>query len=147
MDNQAQAQPEPQVHIYGSGRVFIVVPVAQSDTGDWVEMNPVERVNIILGRSVVVPLAQALREAQAQSTAGLQSEADRWDGDGGRWWDHHLLHVRITWSQEHITFAPQPAASGKSEIKEPLELIPGDVPESKLATRLIEYLGERLEAT
>lgn len=142
-----QAQHEPRVHVYGSGRVFVVVPVAQSDTGEWIEMNPVDRVNIILGRSVVVPLAQALREAKAQSTAGLQDEASVWDGDGGRWWDHHLLCVRITWSREHIAFAPRPEAVGESEADELIEIIPGNVPESKLATRLVEYLGQRLEAS
>ena len=146
MDNQAQTRHEPAVHVYGSGRMFVVVPLAPSVDGSWVEMTPVEQVNIVLGRSVVAPLAQALREAKAQSTAGLQGEANRWDGDGGRWWDHRLLCVRITWSAEYITFAPQLQDTAGEKADDLAEIMPGNLPEAKLATRLVEYLGHRLEA-
>ena len=144
--NSTHGQQEPRVHVYGSGRVFVVVPLAQSEAGDWMEITPVERVNIVLGRSVVVPLAQALREGKARSSAGFEDEADAWDGDGGRWWDHNLLCVRITWSPEHVTFAPRAGAGGEPETGEMVEIMPGNLPEAKIATRLVEYLGQRLEA-
>ena len=144
--NSTHGQQEPRVHVYGSGRVFVVVPLAQSEAGDWMEITPVERVNIVLGRSVVVPLAQALREGKARSSAGLEDEADAWDGDGGRWWDHRLLCVRITWSAEHITFAPQIQDTVGEKADDLAEIMPGNLPEAKLATRLVEYLGHRLEA-
>jgi hypothetical protein len=147
MHNQNQQGFEPSVHVYGSGRVFVIVPLARTDEGTWIEMPPVERVNIIQGRSVVAPLAQALREGKAQSAAGLQNEGNLWDGDEGRWWDHRLLCVRITWSEAHITFAPQPLDAGESEMDTLMEIMPGNLPEIKLATRLVEYLGQQLEAS
>ena len=146
MAGQENQMDEPRVHVYGSGREFVVVPLAHSDEEDWIEVTPVHRVNIILGRSVVAPLARALREAKARSTAGLQEDAEPWDGDEGRWWDHHLLWVRITWSPAHITFAPQDISESGAEAEMP-EIMPGNLPETKLATRLVEYLGQRLEAT
>lgn len=147
MDIQKQQGYDPAVHVYGSGRVFVVVPLTQSDEGAWIEMTPVERVNIAQGRSVVAPLAQALRDGKARSSVGMQAEADVWDGDKGRWWDHRLLCVRITWSQEHIIFAPQPQDASESEVSDLTEIMPGNLPEVKIATRLVEYLGQQLNAS
>jgi hypothetical protein len=144
--NRTHGQQESRVHVYGSGRVFVVVPLAPSENGEWMEMQPVERVNIVLGRSVIAPLAQALREGKARSSAGLEDEADVWDGDGGRWWDHNLLCVRISWSPAHVTFAPRAGARGEPETGELMEIMPGNLSETKIATRLVEYLGQRLEA-
>jgi hypothetical protein len=150
MASQKRQGYDPSVHVYGSGRVFVVVPRVQSDEGEWVEVTPVEKVNITLGRSVVAPLTQALREGKARSSVGLvglQNQEDIWDGDGGRWWNHRLLCVRITWSQAHIRFAPQPKDPEGLDRETLTEIMPGNLPEVKIATRLVEYLGQQLEVS
>jgi hypothetical protein len=139
---------EPEVHVYASGREFVVVPVMVAATGETLEVTPVEHVNLVIGRATMVELTRALRELWERSSiaagaAGLDG-VTVWGGDNGRWWAHNLLFVVLRWGKDGLTFARQERASSGGWETAASELLPHDTPFAELAEKLIYALGEQL---
>ncbi|MCJ7548528.1 MAG: hypothetical protein MUQ30_02475, partial [Anaerolineae bacterium] len=93
---------------------------------------------LTLGRPTVFRLARAIRSAREFSENEESIHAVRWDGDGGRWWQHHLMWVAIKWEAAHVRMC-QPDLGEETSVT-----LPVDTPESELAERLIQWLGQRL---
>ena len=128
------------IHIYANGRRFVIVPVMRDSTGEAVEIEPAAEVPLTLGRPTVVRLAWAVRDTRAVSRQARTSAA-RWDGEAGRWWDHHLLSVSVAWEEDQVVIRALQAPAG-----DPIFLSP-DVSDDELSETLITLLGEKLHAT
>ncbi|MGC9520624.1 MAG: hypothetical protein ACP5HG_01920 [Anaerolineae bacterium] len=141
----------PEVHVYGSGREFVVAPAVPLEDSARTEVLPVQRVSIVMGRPVSVELGRALQESRAVAEAHYEASGSGevptiqpWDGDTGRWWAHNLLFVVLRWEEEAIIFAPQARSTeGMWETAEARRL-PADTSDLALAEALIAYLGEQL---
>ncbi len=140
-----------EVHVYGSGREFVVVPVVTPNEGTRTEVRPVQRVSITLGRPTTVELARALRESRAwietYQETGRSGQAPRiepWDGDAGRWWAHNLLFVVLRWEEDAVVFAPQTRSAEGMWETAAAQRLPSDTSAMALAETLIAYLGEQL---
>jgi hypothetical protein len=132
------------VHVYADGRGFVVVPVTQDPDGTPVEVTPVERVSLTLGRATSVELTRALRRAARRSAAEGDDDLAAWDGDDGRWWSHNLLFVKLAWTPEGVTLTPQRPTSPGAWEDAGAESLPPTTPSLEIAQHLIEYLGQRL---
>jgi len=55
---------ERRIHIYGSGRGFIITPVCRQPNNEWVELQPLPRISLTRGRSLSTQLARALERAR-----------------------------------------------------------------------------------
>ncbi|MCD6287424.1 MAG: hypothetical protein J7M39_16075 [Anaerolineae bacterium] len=128
----------PEVHIYANGRTFVVVPVTEAPDGKAIEVTPVHQIPLTLGRPTVFRLARAIRNAREFCENEGSIHAVLWDGDGGRWRQHHLMWVAIKWDADHVRMLQPHLGKERSVI------LPMDTPESKLAERLIQWLGQRL---
>ena len=128
----------PEVHIYANGRTFVVVPVTETPDGKVVEVIPVHEIPLTLGRPTVLRLTRAIRSARKFSESEESITAARWEGDGGRWWQHHLMWVAIKWEAAHVRMV-EPELDDETSVT-----LPVDTPESELAERLIQWLGLRL---
>ena len=128
----------PEVHIYANGRTFVVVPVTETPDGKVVEVIPVHEIPLTLGRPTVLRLTRAIRSARKFSESEESITAARWEGDGGRWWQHHLMWVAIKWEATHVRMV-EPELDDETSVT-----LPVDTPESELAERLIQWLGLRL---
>jgi len=139
----------PSIRVYASGRQFVVVPLITGKDGALIEATPVQPVYLTMGRPVAYTLTRAVRDARAHSKTTTDVKA--WDGEGGKWWAHHLLRVTITWAGDGIEIASGPRA--KANAGAPVEgeaeerfTLPAETPASELAEWLIRHLGERLHA-
>jgi len=128
----------PEVHIYANGRTFVVVPVAETPDGNVVEITPVHEIPLTLGRPTVFRLIRAIRHARELSENEESVHAVRWDGDGDRWRQHHLMWVAIKWEAAHVRML-EPDLDDETSVT-----LPVDTPESELAERLIQWLGQSL---
>ena len=128
----------PEVHIYANGRTFLVVPVTEAPDGKVVEVTPVHTIPLTLGRPTVFRLTRAIRSARKCSENEESINAVRWDGDGGRWWQHHLMLVAIKWEEARVRML-EPDLDDERSVT-----LPVDTPESELSERLIQRLGQRL---
>ncbi|MGC9468814.1 MAG: hypothetical protein ACP5HS_09490 [Anaerolineae bacterium] len=135
-----------EVHVYGNGRGFVIVPVLEETGQEPREILPVERVSLTLGRPTVVELSRALRSAHERSTSGETDDVTPWDGDQGRWWQHNLLFVVIKWEEAHVAFLSQRKSPEGEWESFDARRFPADVQTLELAEALIAYLGERLHA-
>jgi len=54
---------ERKIHIYGSGRGFIITPACRQPNDEWVELQPLPRISLTRGRSLSTQLARALEQA------------------------------------------------------------------------------------
>jgi hypothetical protein len=138
-----------EVHVYATGRGFVVVPVVRRADDENAEWTPVRRVSLALGRPTVVTLSRALQKAREQSAAGPEAGTEAWDGDGGRWWVRHLLLVEITWQAEQIKLTHETRAHGGLLAREPVQTLslPGDTPAYDLARWIVQYLAETLHTS
>ena len=134
----AMNKTTPEVHIYANGRTFVVVPVTETPDGKAVEVTPVHEIPLTLGRPTVFRLTRAIRSAREFSESEESITAARWDGDGGRWRQHHLMWVAIKWEATHVRMLQANLGEETSVT------LPVDTPESELAERLIQWLGKRL---
>lgn len=130
----------PEVHIYANGRTFVVVPVTEAPDGRAVEVTPVHAIPLTLGRPTVFRLTRAILSAREFSEKEESIHAVPWDGDGGRWWQHHLTLVAIKWGAAHVRML-KPDLENETSVS-----LPVDTPESELAERLVQWLGQRLHA-
>jgi hypothetical protein len=137
-------ETESRVHVYASAREFVVVPVMVVAT-EAIELAPVERVKLVIGRATTVALTRALRDTRQRSAIGLDGEVPRWDGDNGRWRTHNLLFVTLRWDETGLTFARQERSSTGEWETIAAKRLPGDTPLEDLAAKLIEALGEQLD--
>lgn len=140
-------QEQGRVHVYANGRRFVVVPVVDGDGGAPIELEGGHTVPLTLGRPTVVRLSRALgaaradsEQAAAQAAAQIGLPRPQWDGEDGRWWDHHLLGLAVCWAADQITITEL-----QDEPPEPV-LFPKETPDSVLAEQLIARLGEKLHA-
>lgn len=131
-------KPTPEVHIYASGLTFVVVPVLNALNGSAVEVTPVYKIPLTLGRPTVFRLARAIRNAREFSENEESTTAARWDGDVGRWWQHHLMLIAIKWEAARVRMM-EPDLGEETSVG-----LPADTAESELAERLIQRLGQRL---
>lgn len=129
-----------EVHVYGDGRGFVVVPVILHASGEAVEITPVQRVMLTLGRPTAYELSRALAQALSRS-AEAPEDAARWDGDRGRWWEHHLLLVVLRWETDRVLFTPQQRRVDGTWQPANCRAFPPDVTTGALAEELIRYLG------
>lgn len=88
---------ERSVHVYASGRGFVVVPVCPQPDGKGMEVEPIDEVSLIRGLPTSVLLARAIEEA-----AGHPCEAPRPWKDPQEQRQHHLFAVRLTWHEETL---------------------------------------------
>jgi hypothetical protein len=132
-------QNDATIHIYANGRRFVIVPVVSNPDTESLEVEPAYAIPLTLGRPTVVRLARALRVARQVGQRG-EVPADRWDGEGGRWWSHHLLGLTLTWTENQI------ALEGLRERDSEPDIFPADTPDTTLAEKLIERLGQKLNA-
>jgi len=116
----------------------VVVPVTETPDGKVVEVIPVHEIPLTLGRPTVLRLTRAIRSARKFSESEESITAARWEGDGGRWWQHHLMWVTIKWEAAHVRMV-EPELDDETSVT-----LPVDTPESELAERLIQWLGLRL---
>jgi len=137
-NDRAMNKTTPEIHIYANGRTFVVVPVTEAPDGNVVEVTPMHEIPLTLGRPTVFRVARAIRNAREFSESEESITAARWDGDGGRWWQHHLISVAIKWEAPHVRIL-QPSLGEETSVT-----LPVDTPESELAERLIQWLGQRL---
>jgi hypothetical protein len=128
----------PEVHIYANGRTFVVVPVTEAPDGNVVEVTPVHEIPLTLGRPTVFRLTRAIRSAREFSEGEESITAARWDGSGGKWRQRHLMWVTIKWEAAHVRVL-QPNLGEETFVT-----LPMNTPESELAERLIQWLGQRL---
>ena len=131
----------PEVHIYANGRTFVVVPVTEAPDGNVVEVTPVHEIPLTLGRPTVFRLTRAIRSARKLSESEESITAARWDVDEGRWRQHHLMWVAIKWEAAHVRMM-EPDLDDETSVT-----LPVDTPESELAERLIQWLGQRLHSS
>lgn len=144
---------EAKIRVYANGRRFVVVPVIStplpsSDSNpEAVEITPAHSIPLTLGRPTVVRLARALRAAK-QASQAAEDDAPRWDGEGGRWWAHHLLGLALTWRETEIALAEIRGRDSARDLAHDLAplTLPAETPESALAEKLIELLGQKLHA-
>lgn len=122
------------VHVYGNVREFVVVPVVAGADGAPLEITPAHHVSLDRGLPTTVELALALERARDRALS-VGKDGTPWDG--GKWWDHHLLLVAVTWAGEQVRLVPE--AAGDSPIT-----APSDVALSDLARWLIQHLGDCL---
>ena len=134
----AMNKTTPEVHIYANGRTFVVVPVKEAPDGNVVEVTPVHEIPLTLGRPTVLRLTRAIRNARESCENGGSSHTVRWEGDGGRWRQHHLMLVAIKWEAAHVRML-EPDLGEETSVT-----LPVDTTESELAERLIQWLGQRL---
>lgn len=137
------APTEAEVHVYASAREFVVVPVTMTDTGAVLEVMPVERVKLVVGRATMVALSVALRQMHLRSTGELS--ATRWDADNGRWWEHSLLFVVLQWQPDELVFARQELDSCGEWQTMSIERLSTSTSFSTLAEKLVHALGEQLD--
>lgn len=52
-----------KIHIYASGRGFIIVPVCRQPDGKWIELQPLPRISLTRGRSLPTQIARAFERA------------------------------------------------------------------------------------
>ena len=95
-----------RVHIYAAATRFVVVPVRHID-GECVEVVPVQRVGLMMGRDTVGELAKAIDKSAVYPPVELGVRPALWDGDNGRWWNHNLLYVQLLWCGDRVQFATQ----------------------------------------
>ena len=139
----SEERPSREVHVYGDGRGFVVVPVIARVPGEVVEITPVQRVWLTLGRSTSYELSRALARALSRGVEAPENAA-RWDGDRGRWWEHHLLSVVIRWEQDGVLLMfRQRRADGTWESVD-RRSFPPDTTTGALAEEIIHYLGRCL---
>jgi hypothetical protein len=122
------------VHVYSNVREFVVVPVVAGAEGAPVEITPAHHVSLARGLPTTVALALALERARDEARSAADGGTP-WDGS--RWWDHHLLHVAVTWEEEQVRLVPEAA-------DDPPVAAPPDVALSELARWLVQHLGDRL---
>jgi len=128
----------PEAHIYANGLTFVVVPVTKAPDGKAVEVTPVHKIPLTLGRPTVFRLARAIRNAREFSESEESTNAAPWDGDGGRWWQHHLMLITIKWEAARAWLMEADLGEETSVT------LPVDTPESELAERLIQWLGQKV---
>jgi len=116
----------------------VVVPVTEASDGNVIEVTPVHEIPLTLGRPTVFRLTRAIRNARESSENEESITAARWDGNGGRWMQHHLMWIAIRWEASHVQML-QPDLDEETSV-----ILPVDTPESELAERLIHWLGQRL---
>ncbi len=138
----------PSIRVYASGRQFVVVPLITGKDGALIGHAGTTRLPDD-GTACRLHADQAVRDARAHSETTTDVKA--WDGEGGKWWAHHLLRVTITWAVDGIEIASGPRA--KANAGAPVEgeaeerfTLPAETPASELADWLIHHLGERLHA-
>jgi len=137
-NDRAMNKTTPEIHIYANGRTFVVVPVTEAPDGKAVEVTPVHEIPLTLGRPTVLRLTRAIRNARKFCENEESIHTVRWDGDGGRWRQHHLMLVAIKWEAAHVRML-EPDLGEETSVT-----LPVDTPESELAERLIQWLGQRL---
>lgn len=116
----------------------MVVPVVRNPDGTSVEVAPVHKIPLTLGQPTVFRLTRAIRQAREFSEGEKSADTVPWDGDRGRWWQHHLMLVVIRWEEGQVQFfEPEP---GEVET----EHLPEDISDSDLAERLVQRLGHKL---
>jgi len=131
------AKTTADIHVYASGRTFIIVPVVSAPNDTPAEMAPVHSVPLTLGRPTSVRLSRAITSARETAGSITGGTGAPWDGDGGRWWQHHLLAAAVAW---------QDACVRAWDLDEGNELGRwDDVTSSELAEWLIGLLGTRLD--
>lgn len=139
---------EAEVHVYASGREFVVVPVLSLTPEEVVEAAPAEHVNLVIGRATVVELSRALRAAQQQCLSASSVTACEghipWDGDTGRWWAHNLLFVVLRWCDGKLEFIRQARTDGSDWEAVETTILPAETSFTDLAEELIRALGDRL---
>lgn len=136
---------ERRVHVYASGHGFVVVPVCQRAEKEWVECEPVQHISL----EKALPIAAMLDSAIARSAQHSCDELRPWDGDGGRWWKHHLYAARLAWQAEklELTILPDgwPGSPEPLELPHPVGEWPANVASTHVVYQLIALLGQALE--
>ena len=125
------------VRVYANARKFVVVPLIGE-----AEVTPAHQVNLTMGRPVAYSLTRALESARGRSTSADDIVA--WDGENGMWWQHHLLRVTITWSEDHIRVVPDEGRPARHP-QSPITTFPADTPTAQIAEWLISRLGTCLD--
>ena len=118
------------------------MPVHQDDNGQWREYQPVQRISLTLGYPTTYYLSRAIEKACAHSTEG---SGEKWDGDAGRWWTHHLLALAIVESADELALANLGEDTAATE-RAALAHWPADAPVSEVAECIVEQLRKALSA-
>ena len=129
-----------EIHIYASGRTFVVVPITRAQDGAAIETTPARTVPLTLGQPTSYRISRVIREARADCGCEGMDQPLSWDGDGGRWWQHHLMAVAVRWSGTQVRILDLDQTEGR-----PLEL-PAQVSNGELADHLIQVFGQKLSA-
>ena len=124
---------ERSVHIYASGRAFVVVPVCHQTDSEWVECQPVREIVVDKG----LPFSLILEHAIDRAAQHACTELEPWDGAQGRWWEHHLFMVRLIWQAETLQLFILPETTPSIEWPATVSMI-------RVARHLIELLGQAL---
>ncbi|MBN1872589.1 MAG: hypothetical protein JXA33_00025 [Anaerolineae bacterium] len=124
---------EHRVHVYASGRAFVVVPVCHQVDGGWVECQPVREIVLEKG----LPFSIVLGHAIDRAVTYLCADPQPWDGVQGRWWEHHLFVARLAWKAETLRLFILPEA-------EPAAEWPANTSNVHIARHLIAQLGQAL---
>ena len=142
-------QQRPAIRVYAGGRQFVVVPLVTGLDSQPVEVAPAHPVYLTLGRPIAYVLAQAISAAKGQSRMAVHTDAVAWDGEGGRWWTHHLFRATIVWQPDQVVISSGPRAKTDAGVPTGDEtlrgiVLPADTPASGIAEWLIRTLGEQL---
>ncbi|MBN1922967.1 MAG: hypothetical protein JW892_17095 [Anaerolineae bacterium] len=119
-----------KIHIYASGRGFVIVPVCRQPDGKWIELQPLPRISLTRGRSLPTQIARAFERAISEPctppTPGTPNPPQS-----------YLFAACLSWHEDTLQLHLLPDLEFQAEW-------PADVSYEKIADHLIAQLGQRL---
>ncbi len=135
MDERSETQDPPaswRVHIYASGRGFVVVPVCHHSDESGTLCQPIQNVTLTRGYNLSHSLKQAIERAARTSAASQPEQKAQ-----GRWQQHHLFAVCVQRGPEELRLLRLPDM-------EPLAAWPATTSIDALVKQLIEWMAAAL---
>ena len=120
-----------RIHIYGSGRGFIITPVCRQPNDEWVELQPLPRISLTRGRSLSTQMARALEQAHITPCTAPKPETQRPS-------QRYLYMVCLSWHEETLQLHLLPSWELQAEW-------PTGIPYEQIADHLIAQLGKVLD--
>lgn len=121
-----------RVHIYASGRGFVVAPVCHHSDEGRTLCQPVQNVTLVRGYNLSSSLKQAIERAARTSATSQSREKAQ-----GRWQQHHLFAIRVQRGSEELRLLRLPDM-------EPLAAWPAITPIDAVVKQLIERVAAAL---
>lgn len=122
---------ERRIHIYASGRGFVIIPMCHEPDNEWVALQPLPRISLTRGRSLSTQLARAIERARdtpcTPPKPGTQKPPQSC-----------LYGVCLSWHEEILQLHLLPDWKFQAEW-------PTSIPYEQIADHLIAQLGQMLD--